>query len=130
MKRLLCLLLLPVLLVPACGDDDPATPGDDPAFGVTVRVTDTAGDPVAGLDIALISDNDYLQDDFPPYKRGVAAVTKIAWQQPAVGRATAVGPSAAGAPARRLPRSLHGRASAATASRGLGPASPRGREDD
>lgn len=73
LKRLACLLLiLPFLMVPACSDD-PAAPTDD--IRVTVRVRDAAGDPVAGLYLTLLSDNEFLQDDFPDKRGGKASVT-------------------------------------------------------
>ena len=75
MKRLACLLLIvPLLTIPACSDDDPATPADD--FQVTVQVTDEAGDPVEGLALSLLSDNPYLL-----YKSGIAAMSVIEFAQ-------------------------------------------------
>ncbi len=61
MNRPLFALLLPllVLLVPACGDDAPASPE---SFKLTVAVTDQAGDPVPGLDMSLVQDTPYYQD--------------------------------------------------------------------
>jgi hypothetical protein len=81
MKRLTLLLLAACLvLAPACGDDDPATPAP---FKVTVTVTDLADQPVEGLFLTMLSDNDHIQDDFPDNK---AAVT-IRWTMPAAARA-------------------------------------------
>ncbi|RKZ09770.1 hypothetical protein DRQ50_14840 [bacterium] len=71
MKRLVCLsLVLLLLTVSACSDDDPATPVE--TFKVTFQVRDTAGDPVAGLKLSLFNDNPYLQ-----WKAGIAALTTI-----------------------------------------------------
>ena len=83
MNRLVCLLLvMPLLAIPACSDDDPAGPA---VFKVTVRVLDAAGEPVAGLQLTMLSDNDFLQDDFPDKMGGKAAVA-IRWTQPQEGR--------------------------------------------
>lgn len=58
MRRLLILSVLALCLA-GCSDDGAAP---DDGFDVTVRVTDPAGDPVAGLEITLCSDNEFLLD--------------------------------------------------------------------
>ena len=64
------LLLLPAIALLGAGcSDDGTTPGDD-QFKVTITVVDGAGQPVPNLDLALVSDNDFLQDKGAPAEPG------------------------------------------------------------
>ncbi len=69
MWRLILILMLVVPLA-GCDEDDPVTP---PAFKVTVRVVDAQGDPVEGLDISLVPDTPFYQDGLktPDYRPAV-----------------------------------------------------------
>ncbi|MCP4572836.1 MAG: hypothetical protein GY838_10830 [bacterium] len=59
MQKLLPVALLAALsLLPACSDD----PAEPEPFAVSVKVVDTAGDPVPGLKMNVTSNNDFLQD--------------------------------------------------------------------
>jgi hypothetical protein len=50
-------LLVSLLLFAACGDDEEGEPAGD--FQVTIVVTDAQGEPVAGLDLALVPDTPF-----------------------------------------------------------------------
>jgi hypothetical protein len=56
-SRILVLMMI-LLLLPACGDDTTTPEG----FRLTITVTDTSGDPLPGWDLALAPDTPYYQD--------------------------------------------------------------------
>jgi hypothetical protein len=71
MYRPYLLILMALLLVSACSDDDPVVP---PEFKVTIEVTDPQGDPVEGLDLSLTMDLEFLQDKQDPPGRPAVAI--------------------------------------------------------
>ena len=56
MRPLHVAILALTILLPACGDDDPASPE---VFQVIIEVIDPQGQPVAGLDLALAPDTPF-----------------------------------------------------------------------
>jgi hypothetical protein len=72
MRRVLPILLLTCLLLPACGGDDGSP---NVATKVIVEVVDAAGEPMPGMEIALYNYSAYLQD-------GIKAVCHVIWTQP------------------------------------------------
>ena len=52
--------LIPVLLVPACSDDD--DPTAPTGFQVVIEIVDGQGDPLEGLDLGAVPESPYYQD--------------------------------------------------------------------
>jgi len=62
-------IIMTILLVASCSDDNPVTPE---SFLFTIEVVDTAGNPVSGLKLSLAADLPYYQDGlFSPGKAAV-----------------------------------------------------------
>jgi len=79
----LLLCLVPLVLVGACSDDEePTSPPPPPPFQVVLEVSAPNGDPVAGLELGLVSDTPYYMDGKDDPEGGPKMGVDLRWPFP------------------------------------------------